>query len=245
MKDYFTISEFASLRNININSLRYYEKMGLLVPAHVDPQTRYRYYSARQLVEKEYQTTSGTIEIRRLLEDGKRAAEKKAAEVAITLEHIEYALTQMDSLKQYRNRTGHYTRTLEERRLVLSAPFEHTMDIREIEKHAKALHQYARNRDLFPVLPAGMIIRYENEGNPSEQCMFFEIINRDASGENILTLPEGEYACVQTSVTAERDIRDLIAEAYGPQSHTQIIVANMMLEKLSFKEKLAELQKKL
>ena len=77
MKDYFTISEFASLRNININSLRYYEKMGLLVPAHVDPQTRYRYYSARQLVEKEYQTTSGTIEIRRLLEDGKRAAEKK------------------------------------------------------------------------------------------------------------------------------------------------------------------------
>jgi len=30
MKNYFTISEFAKLRNININSLRYYEKLGLL-----------------------------------------------------------------------------------------------------------------------------------------------------------------------------------------------------------------------
>lgn len=32
MKKYFTISEFAKLRNININSLRYYEKIGVLKP---------------------------------------------------------------------------------------------------------------------------------------------------------------------------------------------------------------------
>ena len=32
MKNYYTISEFAKLRDININSLRYYEKLGLLKP---------------------------------------------------------------------------------------------------------------------------------------------------------------------------------------------------------------------
>ena len=49
MKNYFTISEFAKLRNININSLRYYEKLGLLKPAIVDEKTGYRYYSAEQV----------------------------------------------------------------------------------------------------------------------------------------------------------------------------------------------------
>ena len=36
MKNYFTISEFAKLRDININSLRYYEKIGILKPAKID-----------------------------------------------------------------------------------------------------------------------------------------------------------------------------------------------------------------
>lgn len=44
MKKYFTISEFAKLRNININSLRYYEKIGVLRPCFVDENTGYRYY---------------------------------------------------------------------------------------------------------------------------------------------------------------------------------------------------------
>ena len=49
MKNYFTISEFAKLRNININSLRYYEKLGLLKPAYIDENNGYRYYSAEQV----------------------------------------------------------------------------------------------------------------------------------------------------------------------------------------------------
>ena len=49
MKDYMTISEFASLRNVNINSIRYYEKQKILIPAWIDPQTKYRYYLPEQL----------------------------------------------------------------------------------------------------------------------------------------------------------------------------------------------------
>lgn len=49
MKHGFTISEFAKLRNININSLRYYEKIGVLTPSYTDPKTGYRYYTPDQL----------------------------------------------------------------------------------------------------------------------------------------------------------------------------------------------------
>ena len=49
MKNYFLISEFAKLRGININSLRYYEKLGILKPAYIDENTNYRYYSVEQI----------------------------------------------------------------------------------------------------------------------------------------------------------------------------------------------------
>lgn len=49
MKQYLTISEFAGLRNVNINSIRYYEKQKFLMPAWIDPQTKYRYYLPEQL----------------------------------------------------------------------------------------------------------------------------------------------------------------------------------------------------
>ena len=48
MKDLFTIGETASLFNVNIRTLRYYDKIGLLRPEWVDPDTGYRYYSTKQ-----------------------------------------------------------------------------------------------------------------------------------------------------------------------------------------------------
>jgi effector-binding domain-containing protein len=43
------IGDFSSLSQVSIKTLRYYDERGLLSPAHVDPDTGYRYYSASQL----------------------------------------------------------------------------------------------------------------------------------------------------------------------------------------------------
>jgi DNA-binding transcriptional MerR regulator len=43
------IGDFSRLSGISIKTLRYYDDLGLLKPAEVDPFTGYRYYSARQL----------------------------------------------------------------------------------------------------------------------------------------------------------------------------------------------------
>ena len=47
-KDLFQIGEVAQLFHMQIGTLRYYEKQGLLIPEYVDKQTGYRYYSIRQ-----------------------------------------------------------------------------------------------------------------------------------------------------------------------------------------------------
>ncbi|MCT2594101.1 MerR family transcriptional regulator [Streptomyces sp. N2-109] len=45
----FTIGEFARHGRVSVRMLRHYDATGLLRPAHVDPATGYRYYSAAQL----------------------------------------------------------------------------------------------------------------------------------------------------------------------------------------------------
>src|SRR5512141_2038548 len=43
------IGDLSRLTRISVKTLRYYEEMELLKPAHIDPFTGYRYYSLDQL----------------------------------------------------------------------------------------------------------------------------------------------------------------------------------------------------
>jgi DNA-binding transcriptional MerR regulator len=45
----FTIGEFARFGGVSVRTLRYYEEIGLLLPAEVDASTGYRHYVASQL----------------------------------------------------------------------------------------------------------------------------------------------------------------------------------------------------
>ncbi len=45
----FTIGDFAQLGRVSVRMLRHYDAVGLLPPAHVDPSTGYRFYTAAQL----------------------------------------------------------------------------------------------------------------------------------------------------------------------------------------------------
>lgn len=47
----YRIGEFSELSKTTIKTLRYYEKEGLLIPAHVDEKTGYRFYETSQLPE--------------------------------------------------------------------------------------------------------------------------------------------------------------------------------------------------
>ena len=92
-----TIQGFAKLCGCNTQTLRYYDRIGLLTPAKVDGWTGYRYYEEEQAMQfvkiKNLQQADFSIEeIRPLLdEDGERLQEafaRKIAEQAQKLERI-------------------------------------------------------------------------------------------------------------------------------------------------------------
>ena len=51
METYFSVGEISKLTNVPIQTLRYYDKMGLLKPAYINEQNNYRYYSVNQFIK--------------------------------------------------------------------------------------------------------------------------------------------------------------------------------------------------
>ena len=47
-EDYLSIGKMAEINGVSIQALRLYDRLGLLRPAYVDPQTGYRYYTLMQ-----------------------------------------------------------------------------------------------------------------------------------------------------------------------------------------------------
>ncbi|MEG2788679.1 MAG: helix-turn-helix domain-containing protein [Romboutsia sp.] len=50
MKSLFSIGEVSKIKGITIKALRYYHKMGILIPKYIDEFTGYRYYTIEQFI---------------------------------------------------------------------------------------------------------------------------------------------------------------------------------------------------
>ena len=50
MKSKFSIGEVAKIHNITVETLRHYDRVGLLKPSYINSSTRYRYYSAKDFI---------------------------------------------------------------------------------------------------------------------------------------------------------------------------------------------------
>ncbi len=48
--NFFTIGEVSKIKGVTIRALRFYDRIGLLKPSHIDPDSRYRYYHISQFV---------------------------------------------------------------------------------------------------------------------------------------------------------------------------------------------------
>ncbi|PWW20287.1 DNA-binding transcriptional MerR regulator [Cytobacillus oceanisediminis] len=61
MQNKLSIGEMAKLRSVTVDTLRHYDKIGLLKPYHIDPDSGYRYYSIYQ-----YEVLGTIKELRRV-----------------------------------------------------------------------------------------------------------------------------------------------------------------------------------
>jgi DNA-binding transcriptional MerR regulator len=111
----FRIGDFSRIARVSARLLRFYDEIGLFVPAHVDPQTGYRFYTVAQLADLNrilvlkdlgfeleqvrdiLRTPVSTAELRNLLLLRRTDVEKTIATEAQRLRQIETRIAQLES----------------------------------------------------------------------------------------------------------------------------------------------------
>jgi DNA-binding transcriptional MerR regulator len=111
----FRIGDFSRIARVSARLLRFYDEIGLLAPAHADPQTGYRFYTVAQLAElnrivvlKELgfeleqvreilKTEVGAAQLRQMLLLRRNDAERRLEQEAQRLRQIEARITQLET----------------------------------------------------------------------------------------------------------------------------------------------------
>lgn len=269
MKNYFLISEFAKLRGININSLRYYEKLGILKPAYIDENTNYRYYSVEQisLLNKiilciqlgislkemaTYIDENGELQSQKLLEQGRVIAQKRIKEMENNLKYIENSLRSIEVNKEFAGKKRKYIRKIDERKVIITDFCDGSPDVKKNVSEISEIYKIAQKNDLYPILPAGQVIELDESGKVRIR-FFLEILNCEKESgidekifdrkAKIETIPAGEYTCAQVELGQEIDLEKIIRRNWGKEEKITIIMDNVMEEKYSFGKSISEMQK--
>ncbi len=256
MRNYMTISEFAKLRNININSLRYYEKIGILRPAYTDPETKYRYYTPQQLSVLDTILLCIDLEIplkslnsykegdyywaKKILEDGKKIGERKIKKIKTGLKRIEYTLACQEEQEKYSGEKGIYKRRIRQRFFIAEGYRGALNDEKQFEQMSIEMFDYAQSKGLSPVLPGGYIMTCKN--GKRETYIFFDILATDFQDEKIMKIPDAEYSCCRIKFSPAVDLNCIIKNKFGSIDNGIIIVAKLLQYKFETEARYNEIQ---
>lgn len=186
MSQYMSIGKVSKLKNVSIKSLRYYDQIGILKPAFVNTETNYRYYTEGQLYLLDAITVciklgiplkdlnnyveKDSINLQKLLYDGKILAEQKILEIhnclgtlQETLQKMGSSVTGMARIPESRSGIllpdGFYQKTLETRYL-LTVPLEEMDTPKYYGQHILKLFVTAQQAGIAAAYPSGVLHEY-------------------------------------------------------------------------------------
>ena len=244
MQGYLSIGDFAKLRNVNPKSLRYYERIGALIPAYIEEKTGYRYYALEQLVEldmilmclelniplrdaEQYRQPDQTLDIRHLLQDGQQKALEKLAHLRNTMQQMEEALRRIEENQRDQAQGGVYARHLRQR-LILRSPFTSSGGELEFKQSSTEIFLRGQSLGLLPAFtfPIGLIA--QRRGDRIVTDIFLEVLQKKDDITDLEVLPEGDYLCQQKPAQALEHVDALISGYFvqNPKAH-QVIVTNL------------------
>ena len=165
----FRIGEFSKIAQVSGRLLRYYDEIGLLSPESIDPETGYRYYSARQLprlnrilvlkelglsleqIARLLEQDTSPDEIRGMLALRKAQIEQSVQEEMARLRVVETRLQQIDTHGQ-----------IQEPDVILkSVPAQYFLALREVLPDMSTVRRLVRH--IYTVVPS--VVSHNSLGN--------------------------------------------------------------------------------
>ncbi|WP_419180306.1 MerR family transcriptional regulator [Bacillus mobilis] len=225
MKKLFSIGEVAKIKGITIKALRYYHKMGILIPKHVEESTGYRYYSIDQFIHidiikscRELNTSivelqeifkeCNTDKLLRFLQVKREEAEehiKKMKEVMETIDDLHAKVVSSQEILK----NDEISIKFFEQRYVVVAPCKEVGSLQELLYYSdleKIVQDYEEKMEME------MGILYNVNANwDAEPKYVFNKVRDDVHMEemqNIKVLPSGKYITLAYSKENEEERRN-------------------------------------
>lgn len=255
MKNLLSIGDVAKLRNINVQSLRYYEKIGVLTPAYINPDSGYRYYSMDQLMILDtiilcielgiplkdldrYVDNDGKLKFEKLLKDGRKLAVDKIDAIKQGLNSIDRTLQHINAQKEFMGRSGYYTRFIFKRQYV-SIPCQLRMDAKTYEKNFNKLLTICKKNNIQALFQHGIIIKY-SKGCPLSTSMFLEVLACECP--TVETIPEGNYLCLQEKREDHSNPEAVFPPKIFEENDVNVIISCMSPDTYKYDEVILEFQ---
>ncbi|MCI8648104.1 MAG: MerR family transcriptional regulator [Firmicutes bacterium] len=219
MQDIISITEMAKLRQITTETLRHYDRIGILKPVYLDPNTGYRYYSITQ-----YEKLGTIRELKNLgmnLKEIKEYFDNRNIETSRELlaqqkERIDEQISRLINLRKEVNRKIDFLDTIR------STDLDDTIRLKQFEKRKYVafnrpvtdeielsydsvrleglLQQSASELPIFATTRYGGIVSKEDieQGiRPLSAKMVIEYNGEEGvTKEDLIELPPGEYLCM-------------------------------------------------
>lgn len=209
----FSIGEVSRLHNISVQTLRYYDKIGLFKPKVINKKSNYRYYSMEQFLQldiiKYCKSIGLPLEQIKSLIGTNISIEEMFKVVNIQQEIIENKLREMNAIKNHLSSIkGKLSSIIEhesnkvfikynEKRKYISFDYvSNNSDELEIN-YRKAMLEIEKNKENLNY-DLGVTTSYDYK---KDEIIYKSIMfNMNESGlklnSNIITLPEGEYITI-------------------------------------------------
>jgi len=216
VKDKLSIGEFAKLRNITTETLRHYDRIGLLKPIKVDPKTGYRYYSILQYEKlgtikelrqlgmsideiKKYFNNRNLKQSFNILKDKNDELNKKIKELQQLEESISEKIKHLEDISQVLDFEGIVIKEIKEREIITFDKYiKNEVDLSyaclELENALKEIAPLLANNRIGTIIKQNDI---ELNKYTESVVLFLLIKDKENIDENyIKKIPKGTYACM-------------------------------------------------
>lgn len=227
MKKIFSIGEVAKIKDITIKALRYYHKMGILIPKHVDESTGYRYYSIDQFIHIDIikscrELNTSIVELQEIFKECDmdkllRFLPLKREEAEEHIKKMKEVIETIDGLNAKVGSSQEILKSDEisieffEQRYVVVAPCKEVGSLQELLYYSD-LEKIVQDYEEKMAMEMGILYNV-NENWDVEPKYVFNKVRDDVHMEkmqNIKVLPGGKYITLAYSKENEEERRNTI-----------------------------------
>lgn len=246
MKKYFTIGETAKLLGISTQTLRFYDKKGILKPGYVDSETGYRYYLFEQFHYidriKYLQTLNMNLsDIKVIIESGDKEKlthhliqERKRKEQQLKDLHnmIETLDWYVDYFSFVDNKSGDepfYSVELPERWCLFVPCYPSDRPISKMELRLAEMKSRPENKSLSYLRQYAYVLDYKNiieqTFYPSKYLIYLKE-KPDFNSPDLVCLPAGLYLCCICNYLSENIDIIMVEQYFNDKEKPRLIIAN-------------------